>query len=78
MAVKRETDEEITSDLFLTAVSEIAFQHDCKATKVEYDKETGWWVELDGLPKNQDRVFRKLGKVFKRWEEGSKNTSLIT
>jgi hypothetical protein len=75
MVVKRETDEEITSDLFLTAVSEIAFQHDCKPTKVEYDEKIGWWVELDGLPKNQNKVFRKLGRMFKRWEEKSKCTS---
>ena len=66
--VNRDTDEEKASEFFLSTVSEIAFQYDCKLLGCGYDEDIGWWVELGGLSRQQDKALTAIGKAFKKWE----------
>lgn len=65
--VHTDTTADDITDIFLSVVSEVAFQHDCKILGCGFDGEE-WWVELDGLPKNQDKVLSAIGKLFARWD----------
>jgi len=64
------TNEKDISDIFLNAVSELAFQYDCKLLECDYDeKGKSWNISIDGLPKNQRKMERALGRVFAEWDE---------
>lgn len=66
--VNRDTDEEKVSDFFLSIVSELAIEYDCKLLGCGFDEnDETWWIEIDGLPRNQDKMTSALSKVFKKW-----------
>lgn len=66
MATKEENAQKVT-DIFLSAVAEIAFQYDCKILGCGYDDKEQW-VELDGSPENSKKALCAIGKIFAEWD----------
>lgn len=69
-ASTKKTNEKEISDLFLTTVSELAFEYDCKLLECGYNEEERlWWISVDGLSTNQLKMEKALMGMFGEWNE---------